>query len=345
MVRTRASSFAVIAAVVLGLGVVACKKKDEKAGAPADKTAEQKGGNAVTKPALMVGGDDLSLLPSDSDVVLGLNFEQLSKSALWKQYSPKLMEKAAAGLADFKAMCGFDPIEKFKSVSMGLKGVDGGGKTPEGAVVVHGLEKAQTMGCLEKGKAKLAEKGSEVTIDGDMFTIKSKGGETTAFTFINNDTMFGVMGPTASKDTLIAAAKGTAGLKSSQTFTEMYSKIDTKQSLWFLVNGNASFMQKASLPGAKPKAIFGSLNVSDGLTLDVRMRMASPDEAKAFVDMSKGQTSSPQVKQMLDKLEVTQDAADAKISVAMSQKKLENLLAMVGGMMGGMMGGGGMGGP
>src|SRR6185503_20751295 len=102
-----------------------------------------------------------------------------------------------------------------------------------------------------------------------------------------------VMGPAASKDTLKAAASGTNGLKSSATFTEMYSKINTKESLWFLVNGNAPFMQKAALPGAKPKAIFGSLNITDGLTVNVRLRMASPDESKAFVDMMKGQTSNP----------------------------------------------------
>ena len=345
MVRTR--SF-IIAAVALGLGAGACKKKDEnKAGAPGDKTAE-KVGDSVTKGApsgaMIAGADDLAMLPADAEVVVGLNFDQLQKSALWKQYSPKLMEKAAAGLADFKAQCGFDPIEKFKSVSMGLKGVDGG-KTPEGAVVVRGLDKTQTMACLDKGKAELAKKGSEVSVDGDVFTIKSKSGETTAWTFTSNDVLFGVMGPTASKDTLLAAAKGTNGLKASQTFVEMYTKINTKESLWFLVNGNAPFMAKASLPGAKPKAIFGSLNVTDGLTVNVRLRMATPDESKAFVDMMKGQTSNPQVKQMLDKFEVTADGADAKIEVAMSQKKLENLVQMVGGMMGGMMGGGGMGGP
>jgi hypothetical protein len=61
--------------------------------------------------------------------------------------------------------------------------------------------------------------------------------------------------------------------------------------------------------------------------------------------MAKGQTSSPQVKQMFDKLDVTSDGSDAKISIAMSQAKLNSLVQMVGGMMGGMMGaGGGMGG-
>jgi hypothetical protein len=342
MVRTRSL---IVAVVALGLGAGACKKKEEKKdNVPGDKAGE----NPLTKPAgagaMVAGSDDLALLPSDSELVIGLNFAQLQKSALWQQFAPKLMEKAASGLADFKAMCGFDPFEKFKSVSLGLKGLEG--KAPDGAVVVHGLDKAQTMACVEKGKAEFAKKGTEVTVDGDVFTMKGKGGEAMAWTFINNDTMLGTTGVAGNKDGVLAAAKGTAGLKTSTKFVEMYSKINTGESMWFLVNGNAPFMAKASLPGSKPQAIFGSLNVTDGLTVDVRFRMATADEAKGMVDMMKGQTNNAQVKQMFDKLDVTMDANDAKLSLAMSQEKLKNLAAMVGGMMGGMMGaGGGMGGP
>jgi hypothetical protein len=57
-----------------------------------------------------------------------------------------------------------------------------------------------------------------------------------------------------------------------------------------------------------------------------------------------GQINNPQVKQMFDKLEVTQDGSDVKISIALSNQKLQQLTQMLGGMMGGMMGGS-MGGP
>ena len=103
-------------------------------------------------------------------------------------------------------------------------------------------------------------------------------------------------------------------------------------------------MAKAAQAGVKPKAVFGSINVTDGLTVDLRIRLGSPDEATQLVNMAKGQTNNPQVKQMFDKLDVTADGADAKIAIAMSNAKLQQLIGMVGGMMGGMMGGG-MGGP
>lgn len=345
MVRTRSLLIAVVA---LGLGAGACKKKEENKAAGADKTTEQKvGDNPVTKAApsggVIAGADDLSLLPADSEMVMGLNFAQLQQSALWKQFAPKLMEKAASGLAEFKAACGFDPIEQIKSVSLGMKGLDGG-KQPDGAVVIHGLDKAKSMACLDKAKAEAAKNGSEITVDGEVFTVKAKSGETTAWTFVDSDTLLGSIGPTASKDTVLAAAKGTSALKTSQTFVEMYSKINTKESLWLLINGNAAFMQKAAQAGVKPKAVFGSVNVTDGLTLDLRIRLATADEATQLVNMMKGQTNNAQVKQMFDKLDVSADGTDAKISVAMSNQKLQQLIGMVGGMMGGMMGGG-MGGP
>jgi len=349
MVRNRSGLIVAVAALGLSLSIGACKKNDDKkaddqsaAGKTADKVKSAvAGGPAV--PGLASSGDDLSLLPADSEMVMGLNFAQLQTSALWKQFSPKIMEKAANGLAEFKAACGFDPMEAIKSMSMGLKGV--GGDVPDGVIIVHGLDKTKSMACLDKAKTEAAKNGSEITVDGDVFTVKDKNGQLTAWTFTGSDVLLGVLGPTASKDTLATAAKGANGIKSSQTFVDMFAKINTKDSLWLLINGNAPFMAKAAQAGVKPKAVFGSINVTDGLTVDMRIRLGTPDEATQLVSMAKGQTSSPQVKQMFDKLDVTADGTDAKISIAMSNAKLQALIGMVGGMMGGMMGGGAGGTP
>jgi hypothetical protein len=347
MVRTRIGWLVAVAALSLGVG--ACKKKDEakktdQAGQTAAAGDKQNPITATPSVVNQAGGDDLSLLPADSEMVMGLNFAQLQQSALWKQFSPKLMDKMASGLAEFKAACGFDPLDAVKSVSLGMKGL--GGNTPDGAVVVHGLDKAKTTACVDKMKVEAAKKGTEITVDGDVFTVKDKSGSTTVMSFVNSDTLLGVVGPNASKDTLLAAAKGGSTLKSSQTFVDMYSKINTKDSMWLLINGNAPFMAKAAQAGVKPKAVFGSINVTDGLTVDMRIRLGTAEEATNLVNMAKGQTNNPQVKAMFDKLDVTADGADAKIAIAMSNAKLQQLVGMIGGMMGGMMGGGGgMGGP
>jgi hypothetical protein len=346
MVRTSGWLVAVLA---LGLGVTACKKNDDKGAASADKTTDKGGSPAASDKPGVAGalGDDLSLLPADSELVLGINFGQVQGSALWKQFvAPKLATADLSGIQKFKALCGFDPLESLKSVAVGLKGV--GGDSPVGAFVVHGFDKTKSMSCFDKeGVSDVEKDGSKVTIDGDVVMITDKSGKQIGFTFVNDSTALAVLGPdAASKDGIKKVAAGGGSLKTSQAFVDLFQKINSTESLWFIVNGNAPFMAKAAIPGAKLKAAFGSLNVTDGLTVDFRMRLGSPDEATQLVTMAKGQINNPQAKQFFDKIDVTSEGPDMKVSIAMSAEKLKSLAAMVGGMMGGMMGGGGnMGGP
>ena len=310
-----------IAVAALGFVVGAACNKADKAG----------GGAA--------GGDAVALIPADSEMVIGLNFAQLEQSALWKQYAPKLMDKMSGKLTEFKTACGFDPMDAFKSMTLGMKNLsDKPGAQPDGVVVVKGPDKAKMMACMDKYKAEAAKEGTEVTVDGDVVLIKDKENRNAAMTFINDSTMVVTIGTAATKDGVKAAAKGGNGLKSSATFNDMFSKINTGDSLWIMVNGNSPLLDKASVIG-KPKAVYGSVNVTDGLAVDMHVKAESPDAAKSLVDMVKGETDSPQVKGMVDKIEITNAGDDAHFVVAMSSQKLQNLVSMFGGMMG-MMGGG-----
>jgi hypothetical protein len=357
MVRIRSGWL--VALLALGLGAAACKKNDDKAAPSADKTTEAKtGGGAADKsapaPAPAAGGaisgvvgDDLALIPVDSDVVIGVNFAQLQQSALWKQYvAPKL--GSAPGMDKFKALCGFDPLDSLKSLSIGVKGVGGKDKDISGTVVVHGYDKSKAMACFDKDGVKEAEKdGSKVVIDGDVVMVTEKTGQHVGFTFVNNDTALAIVGPdAASKDSVKKVAAGGSALRSSQAFVEMFQKLNSQDTLWFVLNGNSPAMAKASAMGIKMKALFGSLAISDGLAVNVRARLGSADEATNMAAMAKGQLG--QAKQFFDKMDVSSDGPDVKFDVAMSKEKLTQLVGMVAGMMGGMMGGmsgGGMGGP
>lgn len=347
-------------ATVLASGLVlagACKKDEKKADPaastkPADqKVAEKPDDKAADKAAVAPipsGGaaDDLALLPVDSEAVMGINFGQLQGSALWKKFvEPQMMKgEFPQKLAQFKDKCGFDPLSAIKSVAIGMKGV--GGDNPDGVIVVHGADKTKSLDCFAKMKDEAAKSGDEITRDGDVVIVKSKKGETVAITFVNDSTAVAVVGPNASKDGVKKAAQGGSALKSSPAFVEMYSKINTQASLWMLVNGNAKVFDKAAAMGVKPKAVFGSLNVTDGLAVDVRMRLESADQATQMANAFRGQLQGFQ--SMVDKLEVGSDNADVKVSVAMSQQKLEALVKNFAGMFGGggrgSMGGGGMGG-
>jgi hypothetical protein len=82
-----------VAALSVGLVVSGCSK----------------GGGGSSGGA--TSSEDLGLLPADSEVVVGINFAQVQASSLYKQFSPKLVEKLAKELGDVKAACGFDPLE------------------------------------------------------------------------------------------------------------------------------------------------------------------------------------------------------------------------------------------
>src|SRR5262245_45677773 len=82
-----------VAALGLALTLAGCNK-EEKKGAAGDKTAEKgEPGVAPSGPSGKSGAvDDLTLLPLDSEIVLGINFSQVTQSSLWKQFvEPKMM--------------------------------------------------------------------------------------------------------------------------------------------------------------------------------------------------------------------------------------------------------------
>src|SRR5689334_397692 len=106
-------------ATVLASGLVlagACKKDEKKADPAATKSGDpkmaEKASDKGDKPAVAPSGavgDDLSLLPVDSEAVMGINFSQLQSSALWKKFvEPQMMKgEFPQKLAEFKTKCGF----------------------------------------------------------------------------------------------------------------------------------------------------------------------------------------------------------------------------------------------
>lgn len=335
-----------VAVLALGIGAAACKKDEKKtdgtaatgSGQAAPATPDKKTAEApaVAPSAPAAGGDDLSLIPADSDLVMGLNFAQLQKSALWKKFvEPQLLKPdTQAKLAEFKDKCGFDPMTSIQSVSLGMKNIDTKtGKTPDGVIVVHGLDKAKTTACLTKQKAEIEKDGTKLSEAGGVWTFE-KDGKSAAGTFVNDSTMAFVIGANGNANGVKAVTGGTSALKTSPAFVDMYSKIKTGDSLWLLANGNSPMFDKASALGVKPKAVFGSVNVTDGLTLDLRIRLNTPDEATSLANMVQGQAK--QAAAMFDKFDVGTETADLKVSIALSTQKLEALVGQLMALTGGM---------
>jgi hypothetical protein len=121
----------------------------------------------------------------------------------------------------------------------------------------------------------------------------------------------------------------------------MYKKVNTSDSLWLLVNGK--LLDKSPLP-IKARSIFGSFNVTDGLALDLRVQLDTPDAATQAANL--GNSQAKQAQAYVDKAEFTSDGAELHAVVVMSSQKLQALISQFAGMAGALMGGmGGMGGP
>jgi hypothetical protein len=323
-----------VAVIGLALPLATACKKDEKKTDPAGEKTNPTDVTAEKVPG--ASADDMSLLPVDSEVVVGVNFAQVQGSQLWKQFvEPKILTgDSMKKLTEFKDKCGFDPMASIKQVSMGFKSV---GETPEGVVVVRGLDKAKAWTCLDNMKAEITKDGTEYTRDGEVALFKAKDGTQTALTFVDSSTALVVTGTQGTPAGIKAAAAGNSGLKSSPAFVEMYGKVNTKDSLWLLINGRV--LERAAALGVKPKAVYGSFNVTDGLSMDVRAVLESPEAATGFVAMAKSQAQ--QAAQMVDKVDVTNDGAEVRMQIVMSNQKLQALMTQFGAMMGAFGGGGG----
>ena len=203
MVRIR-QGWLVALALAFGLGgLLASCKKDDKAGtATGDQAAEKTGGAT---------NDDLSLLPADSELVVGMNVEQIQRSPLYKQMVEPMLKSGGMQhrMTDFVAKCGYDPMTSVKSAALGIKG---SGDTPVIVAVVHGLDKAKILACADKTKDDLAKEGGEMTRDGDVLLVKGRRGQV-AFLFTSDSTMVMLSSDHADAAAVKAVAAGSSGIR------------------------------------------------------------------------------------------------------------------------------------
>ncbi|MGE0868735.1 MAG: hypothetical protein AB7P03_09240 [Kofleriaceae bacterium] len=332
----------------LAVGAGACKKDEKKAdqaaaGGPAGDNAA--GGVTAEKPATgssAAAGDAISMLPKSSEIVIGLNIGQVAQSPLFKKFiEPQLATKRAEisqKIGDFKAKCGFDPVEAVLggTVVMGVSGVDE--NNAEAIIVVTGApDKAKVMDCIGKVKDEAAKNGSEVTIDGDFVMVKNKDeNQGMVATYANPSTMVIATSKNPTKEALQAAIAGTNSLKSSDAFMQYYGKLNTKHTMWMVVNGKGKMFDQVAAMGGKPQFLYGSINVTDGIAMDFRMRFQTADVATQVAKAVDGQVNM--VRGMaggnIKELKVTSEGDEVKTTVLLTAQNIEALAKQFGGMLG-----------
>ncbi|HEU0034704.1 MAG TPA: hypothetical protein VFQ53_28965 [Kofleriaceae bacterium] len=287
-------------------------------------------GAAFAQPAKKLpakAADDLALIPMDSEVVGGLDFAQVQTSKLWKQFvEPQLAKNEVRKQIDeFKTNCGVDPMKSVTKMSFGMKGI--GNPNPDGVIVAHGVPKAKLTACFDK-MVKAKQGQAKIVRDGDIVTITTKDNQPVAFMFLDDSTALVVVGTQANTAGVKGIAKGTSTLRTSAAFSDLHKKTNTNDTLWMIINGNSKAFDQMRGMGMKPKAVFGSVNVTKDLTMDLRMRMESAGEATNIASMMQSQVKG--AAGMFDKLQVSSDGADVKALVVLSDAKLQGLLKTFG---------------
>ncbi|MEZ4402881.1 MAG: hypothetical protein R3B06_22865 [Kofleriaceae bacterium] len=338
LVRTLSQSkFALVATVALGLA--ACDKGSKSGSSAGGSTAGK--GMAGASAVAPKGGLSraLSMMPVNSEMVIALDFKQVRASALWKKYEDKVMGKIGKDLEEFKAICGWDPMDKAAGALMAGRGRE----MDEMTVFVKGFDKPSVTECLKKAEAKgkADNDGRALVVDGDYFEMTKPGKDPIRFMFADADTIVLQRVPgsddMAGKAALekVLAAKDGEGLMSSPMFSSLIDATDTSAALWFVVNGAASFMKDSPMP-MKLVAVFGSVKASDGIDGAVKLRLGSPDDAKGMVSMAEmgmGQLKGSPFADLADGVKISAKGSDVVSTFKFTQAQLDKIagLAAMGG--------------
>jgi hypothetical protein len=306
--------------LVIGVVLGACGGKKEQGKA----TGGQAGGGGGATAA---SNQDLTVIPPESDLVLGIDLAAAQKSAVFTaNVLPQLLGSAQVQkiLGTLKTKCDLDPLTAASRLTAGIR--DLSGRNPDVVAVLHGVEKGKAMSCLDKVKDDLAAEKIELVKDGDVAVLKHERGDL-AVTFTGDTTAVVVGGPRATKERVLEVAQGKSTLPTSKEFNEMYGRVQTQHTIWGLMNGKTPALADAlDGLGVKSKAAFGSANMTDKLEVDGRIRVESEDQAKQLVETMKmfsGLIGKP------EKLEIEAEGAEARFTVAFTQKHLESLLSRV----------------
>ncbi|MBK9037513.1 MAG: hypothetical protein IPL61_40755 [Myxococcales bacterium] len=335
----RSSKFGLRTALVVGtaLALLGACDKGSKSGGGGGGGKGMAGASAVAPNGGLARA--LSMMPATSEMVIAIDFKQIRSSGLWKKYEDKLMGQIGTELSQFKAMCGWDPIEK----ASGALAAGRGKQMEELTVFVRGFDKAAVTDCIKKAAAAPDASGRAANIDGDYVELTKPGKDPIRFMFADDQTIVIQRVPgsdeMADKAALqkVLAAKAGDGLMSSATFSSLIDATDTGAAAWFVLNGNASFLQGTGMP-FKFIAIFGSVKTGDGVDGVFKMRMAEDKDAtglSAMAQMSMGQIEGTPYADYAKGVKVSAKGKDVNVTFKFTSAQLEAMVAQAG-MLSGM---------
>jgi len=287
------------------LAVVACGSSAPPVG-PSHKAA------APTYEASL--DDVLGFLPVDSEVVVAIDAHQIRGSQIWAALAPRVEKELGSDLDELRTACGFDPLQTVERVSIGLRTYD---KNPAGVVVVHGVG-AGMMGCVKSRFGK----GGAVVDEGGIVIIRD-GRDQSAWTVIGS-TLIIQIDTQVSRDSLQAVLASGSPLRTSHAFMAMYDKLDHGKSIVGVANGRSHAFDELDGEGIRPATVWGTLNITDHVTLDAHATFADEAAAGKLDTMLKGAFGS--IGKLVERAESHVDGRRVDVDMSMSGAQLQSLI-------------------
>jgi len=265
--------------------------------------------------ATAIAGPNLAYLPADSDLFVHVDVAALRASKLWSTYEHDVAKLLVPGFE-----CDDAPLHDAATVEIGVAL-----KTGLGVFVIRGLDRDKTLRCLHASAA--------ARFDGDVVTV-TRGGETAILTFVDAATMVMQRGKQPTRATLTEVVRSPgAPLAQDPVFSTAMKHLPPKAGVMVLSRPNSEELRKKSGQLGVPYQYFhGSLDVTDQPATNVQLKFAlvfaTTDQATQLAAMMRGQTSSPQVKQMFDRFEVGAQGDTMTVDIGMSEPRLASLIGM-----------------
>jgi hypothetical protein len=264
--------------------------------------------------------DVLGFLPGDSELVVGVDGNQIRTTAIWSQVAPRLEKVLGSELQQVRTACGFDPLATVERLSLGLHAVDQ--DRMAGVIVARGVG-AGTLGCVRthfgKGGAVLDDKGVLV-MDHHDGRIK------TAWTVVGTSVVVQI-GQDVGHDSMQAVLASGSPLRARGAFMTIFNRLPKGGSVWGIVDGHSKLFDELSGTGMRPLAIEGTVTLSDRIVVAGTATFDSPEVAAKVDALVKG--SFAQIQAYVERGDSRADGAAVHVDVSVSGAQLQRLLGTI----------------
>ena len=282
----------------------------------------------------------------DMNLVVGINLNSLRSNPAFTMARPMiaaaLAKESDGKYGQYTGACGLDPIDAVHSLMVG--GVIDGDK--DFVLVVSGIDKTRLNKCIE-GIGKVAKEEVDIIEDGKLTTYqpKKKDDKPLNVAWLSDATL--IVAPELSKETLRERADGKDGMSGNAMMSDMLGKVNNKATFWVVSTPPAD---KGKDMPIQITGVYGSVELKDGLAIDVGLMSKDEAEAKKGAEALqkklkegvaelKGSPFAPMANKFVPKVSVKTEGKYILVNLTLNDAEYKEVLAMAQGfakMAGGM---------